>query len=71
VRQQIKWIAFAGSFLGLVFVGTMVSSLILFSFAPETWEVPSHVSAVLAYASILCDVVELRGSPGRRSLRRP
>jgi hypothetical protein len=38
VRQQIKWIAFAGSFLGLVFVGTMVSSLILFYFAPETWE---------------------------------
>ena len=38
VRQQIKWIAFAGSFLGLVFVSAMASSLILFFFAPETWE---------------------------------
>src|SRR5215211_5075054 len=38
VRQQIKWIAFAASFLGLVFVSAMVSSLILFFFAPETWE---------------------------------
>ena len=38
VRQQVKWIAFAVSFLGLVFVSAMASSLILFSFAPETWE---------------------------------
>jgi hypothetical protein len=38
VRQQIKWIAFAASFLGLVFVSAMVSSLILFFFAPEMWE---------------------------------
>jgi hypothetical protein len=38
VRQQIKWIAFAGSFLGLMFVSAMVSSLILLYFAPETWE---------------------------------
>jgi hypothetical protein len=38
VRQQIKWIAFAASFFGVVFVGTMVSSLILFFFAPQTWE---------------------------------
>ncbi len=38
VRQQIKWIALAASFLGLVFVSTMASSLILFFFAPETWE---------------------------------
>jgi hypothetical protein len=38
VRQQIKWIAFAASFLGLLFVSAMASSLILFFFAPETWE---------------------------------
>ena len=38
VRQQIKWIALAASFLGFVFVSAMLSSLILFFFAPETWE---------------------------------
>jgi hypothetical protein len=38
VRQQIKWIAFAASFLGLVFVSTMLSGLILYFFAPGTWE---------------------------------
>jgi hypothetical protein len=38
VRQQIKWIAFAASILGLLFVSAMASSLILFFFAPETWE---------------------------------
>ncbi len=38
MRQQIEWIAFAASFLGLVFVSAMASSLILFFFAPETWE---------------------------------
>ena len=38
VRQQIKWIAFAASFLGLVFVSAMVTSVILYFFAPETWE---------------------------------
>jgi hypothetical protein len=38
VRQQIKWVAFAGSFLGLVFVSVMAISLIHFFFAPETWE---------------------------------
>jgi hypothetical protein len=37
VRQQIKWIAFAVSFLGLMFVSVMAISLIHF-FAPETWE---------------------------------
>jgi hypothetical protein len=37
-RQQIKWIAFAASFVGLGFVGAMVSGLIAFVFAPETWE---------------------------------
>jgi hypothetical protein len=38
VRQQIKWIAFAASFLGLMFVSAMASSVIFFFFAPETWE---------------------------------
>jgi hypothetical protein len=38
VRQQIKWIAFAVSFLGLAFVSVMAISLIHFFFAPETWE---------------------------------
>jgi hypothetical protein len=37
-RQQIKWIAFAASFVGLGFVVAMVSGLIAFVFAPETWE---------------------------------
>jgi hypothetical protein len=37
VRQQIKWIAFAASFLGLMFVTAMVSGLTVFFFAPETW----------------------------------
>jgi hypothetical protein len=36
-RQQIKWIAFAASFVGLGFVGAMVSGLIAFVFAPEAW----------------------------------
>jgi hypothetical protein len=38
VRQQIKWIALAVSFLGLMFVSAMASSLIMFFFAPQTWE---------------------------------
>jgi hypothetical protein len=38
VRQQIKWIAFSASFLGLVFVSAMVGSLILYFFAAGTWE---------------------------------
>jgi hypothetical protein len=38
VRQQIKWIALAVSFFGVVFVSVMVISLIIFFFAPETWE---------------------------------
>jgi hypothetical protein len=36
-RQQIKWIAFAASFVGLGFVGAMVSGLIASVFAPEAW----------------------------------
>jgi hypothetical protein len=36
-RQQIKWIAFAASFVGLGFVGAMVSGLIAFVFDPESW----------------------------------
>jgi hypothetical protein len=36
-RQQIKWIAFAALFVGLVFVTAMVSGLIAFVFAPESW----------------------------------
>jgi hypothetical protein len=36
-RQQIKWIAFAASFVGLGFVSAMVSGLIVLVFAPETW----------------------------------
>jgi hypothetical protein len=38
VREQIKWIAFAVSFLGLMFVSVMAISLIHFFFAPEMWE---------------------------------
>ncbi len=38
VRQQIKWIAFAASFVGLLFVSAMVTSVILFFFAPQAWE---------------------------------
>jgi hypothetical protein len=57
VRQQIKWIAFAGSFLGLVFVGTMVGSLILFYFAPETWggtaQTPPFWLTLLFYVMLL------------------
>ena len=37
VREQIKWIAFAASFVGMGFVSAMVSGLIVFVFAPETW----------------------------------
>jgi hypothetical protein len=37
-RQQIKWIAFTASFVGLGFVGAMVSGLVAFVFAPEAWE---------------------------------
>ena len=37
VRQQIKWIAFAASFMGLMFVITMVSGLAVSFIAPETW----------------------------------
>jgi hypothetical protein len=36
-RQQIKWIAFAASFVGLGFVSTLVSGLIVRAFAPESW----------------------------------
>jgi hypothetical protein len=36
-RQQIKWIAFATSFMGLGFVSAMVSGLIALVFAPEVW----------------------------------
>jgi hypothetical protein len=37
VRQQIKWIAFAASVVGMVSVSLMVSSLIELYFAPESW----------------------------------
>jgi hypothetical protein len=37
VREQIKWIAFAASFVGLGSVSAMVSGLIVFVFAPKTW----------------------------------
>jgi hypothetical protein len=36
-RQQIKWIAFAASVVGLLSVGLMVMSLIELYFAPESW----------------------------------
>jgi hypothetical protein len=36
-RQQIKWIAFAASFVGIMFVSLMVLSLIAAYFAPESW----------------------------------
>jgi hypothetical protein len=57
VRQQIKWIAFAASFFGLVFASAMFSSLILFFFAPETWEratdVPPFWLELLFYVMLL------------------
>jgi hypothetical protein len=37
-RQQIKWIPFAASFIGLGCVTAMVSALIALVFAPEVWE---------------------------------
>jgi hypothetical protein len=36
-RQQIKWIAFAALFLGFGFVTAMVSGIIVFFFALESW----------------------------------
>ncbi len=36
-RQQIKWIAFAASFVGFGFVSAMASGLIVLTFAPESW----------------------------------
>ena len=36
-RQQIKWIAFAASFVGFGFVIAMASGLIVLAFAPESW----------------------------------
>jgi hypothetical protein len=36
-RQQIKWIAFASSFVGFGFVSAMASGLIVLAFAPESW----------------------------------
>jgi hypothetical protein len=36
-RQQIKWIAFAASFVGFGFVSAMASGLIVRAFAPESW----------------------------------
>jgi hypothetical protein len=44
VRQQIKWIAFATSVVGLMFVSAMVTYLILFVFAPETLESTTETS---------------------------
>ncbi|MDQ4128743.1 MAG: hypothetical protein M3151_12470 [Actinomycetota bacterium] len=37
-RQQIKWIAFAASLVGLGFVSVMIIGLTAFVFAPENWE---------------------------------
>jgi len=57
VRQQIKWIALAASFLGLVFVSAMVTSVVLFFFAPETWErtadTPPFLFELLFYVMLL------------------
>ncbi len=36
-RQQIKWIAFAASLVGIMFVSLMVISIIATYFAPESW----------------------------------
>jgi hypothetical protein len=36
-RQQIKWIAFAASFVGFGFVSAIASGLIAVAFAPESW----------------------------------
>jgi hypothetical protein len=36
-RQQIKWVAFAASVVGLGFVGALASALVALAFAPEHW----------------------------------
>ncbi len=57
VRQQIKWIAFAASVVGLLFVSAMLTSLILFFFAPQTWErtadTPPFLLELLFYVMLL------------------
>jgi hypothetical protein len=57
VRQQIKWIAFAASFLGLMFVSAMLIALIRFFFAPEAWEgtadTPPFWLMLLSYVMLL------------------
>ena len=58
VRQQIKWIAFAASLVGLMFVGVMVTYLTLFVFAPETLENTTESSPFwldfVFYVMLLC-----------------
>ena len=57
VRQQIKWIALAASFVGVVFVSVMVVSVILFFSAPQTWartaDTPPFLLELLFYVMLL------------------
>jgi signal transduction histidine kinase len=61
-REQIKWIAFAASFVGLGFVSAMVGGLIYYDFAPQTWgsgDNPPLWFALLVFSG----ATELRGVP--------
>ena len=55
-REQIKWIAFAASFVGLGFVTAMVSALIALVFASETW---GSVNPPPFWFELLFSVVQL------------
>ena len=55
-RQQIKWIAFAASFVGLGFVTAMVSAFIALVFASETW---GSVNTPPFWFELLFSVVQL------------
>jgi hypothetical protein len=63
VRQQIKWIALAASLLGLVFVSVMVSSVILFFFAPQTWETTADTPPVLLELLFYVMLLSFTGVP--------
>ena len=57
VRQQIKWIAFAGSFLGLLYFGTMsVGSALWILSGPET---PSDLGTRSGWGALLENVMVL------------
>ena len=63
VRQQIKWIALAASLLGLVFVSVMVSSVILFFAAPQTWERTADTPPVLLELLFYVMLLSFTGVP--------